>query len=127
MALNNTITQVKGLLAEITHDLEKAERGNKAASQRVRTGTIKLEKIAKMYRKESVKSDKQNKGRKKAAPKKAKVAAKKAKPAPKAKQTAKAKPAANKKVAKRVAGARAMAFQRRRSAKLPTRSLSLGR
>jgi hypothetical protein len=49
MALNNTETQMKGLLAEITHDLEKADRGNKAASQRVRTGTIKLEKVAKVY------------------------------------------------------------------------------
>jgi hypothetical protein len=148
MALNQTVTQMKGLLAEITHDLEKSDRGNKAASQRVRTGTIKLEKVAKLYRKESVKWDKQNKGRKKsAAPKKGKTAAKakpagkakpatkakpaakvKAKPAAKAKTTAKAKPTANKKnMAKRAAGARAMAFTRRRSAKLPTRGMSLGR
>jgi hypothetical protein len=138
MALNQTITQMKGLLAEITHDLEKGDRGNKAASQRVRTGTIKLEKVAKLYRKESVKWDKQNKGRKKtAAPKKGKTATKakpaakaKAKPAAKAKAkpAAKAKPTANKKnMAKRAAGARAMAFTRRRSAKLPTRGMSLGR
>src|SRR3984885_2083069 len=54
MALNNTVTQLKGLLAEITHDLEKGDRGNKAAAQRVRTGTVKLEKVAKLYRKESI-------------------------------------------------------------------------
>ncbi len=128
MALNNTVTQMKGLLAEITHDLEKSDRGNKAASQRVRTGTIKLEKVAKLYRKESVKFDKQNKGRKKAAaPKKgAKTTAAKKKTATKAKPAPKAA-APKKKTAKKTAGSRAMSFQRRRSAKLPTRSASAGR
>ena len=111
---------MKGLLAEITHDLEKADRGNKAASQRVRTGTIKLEKVAKLYRKESVKFDKQNKGRKKAAPKKGKTttASKKKAAAPKAKPAA----ASKKKTAKKTAGSRAMSFQRQRSAKLPRRA-----
>jgi len=39
-------------------DLHKANKGNRAAAQRVRTGTIKLEKCAKMYRKESVAAEK---------------------------------------------------------------------
>lgn len=93
MALKDTVKHMRDLLGNITHDLEKADGGNKAASQRVRTGTVKLEKLAKTYRKESIKTEKSTKGQKKpakkaAAPKgKAKPAANKgkAKPAPKAK------------------------------------------
>lgn len=61
------------LLEEITTDLEKSSKGNKAASQRVRTGTVKLEKVAKLYRKESIVSEKhpshKSKAKKAAAPK----------------------------------------------------------
>jgi len=76
MSLQAIFTQLKNLLAHITQDLSKAEGGNKAASQRVRTGTVKLEKVAKAYRKESIKAEKGVKrpkkaGAKKAAPKKA--------------------------------------------------------
>jgi len=60
---------MRDLLSQITSDLEKSEKGNKAASQRVRTGTVKLEKTAKLYRKESIKTEKTTKGHKK--PKKA--------------------------------------------------------
>ena len=80
MALNDTIKNVRNLLTNISHDLEKADKGNKAASQRVRTGTVKLEKIAKLYRKESIKNEKSGtkKTAKKAGAKKtAKKAAKK--------------------------------------------------
>lgn len=59
MALQKTIDEMRGLLDHITRDLEKAEKGNKAASQRVRTGTVQLEKIAKTYRKESIHEEKQ--------------------------------------------------------------------
>lgn len=92
MALKDTIKTMKGLLCEITGDLDKAEGGNKAASQRVRTGTIKLEKTAKMYRKESINAEKSGSFKKK--PKAAKKAApaKKAKPQPK--PVAKKKPTA---------------------------------
>lgn len=85
MALKNTVKDVHHLLARITHDLQKSERGNKAAAQRVRTSTIKLEKLAKLYRKESIAEEKKSKGKrpakasakKKAAPaKKKKVAGK---------------------------------------------------
>lgn len=133
MALNETIKQVRHLLANIMQDLEKADNGNKAASQRVRTGTVKLEKIAKLYRKESIKNEKgQKKSGKKAAPK-AKKAAKKApakahkKAAGKAhkkapakghkKAVVKAKPKAKAHRAK----ARALSFRKKSTAKLPTR------
>lgn len=91
MALKETFKHLKDLLTHITHDLDKAEGGNKAASQRVRTGTVKLEKIAKLYRKESIKSEKLTKGTKKPAKKSAH------KPAHKAAHKAAAhKPAAHK-------------------------------
>lgn len=79
MALKETTKHLKDLLNQITQDIEKADGGNKAASQRVRTGTVKLEKIAKVYRKESIKFEKTTKGTKKSAGKKvAKGAVKKA-------------------------------------------------
>src|SRR5271166_6189972 len=81
MAFKDTIKHMRDLLASIQTDLEKAEGGNKAASQRVRTGTVKLEKVAKLYRKESIKTEKGTKGTRKPAKKAAKA---KAKPAHKA-------------------------------------------
>jgi hypothetical protein len=85
MALQDVVKEIRSLLAGLTIDIEKAANGNKAASQRVRTGTIKLEKAAKRYRKESIKAEKSGAFRKPAAKKaaKAKPAKKaKAKPAP---------------------------------------------
>ena len=114
MALKDTIKHMRDLLHHISHDLEKSEGGNKAASQRVRTGTVKLEKIAKSYRKESIKSEK-TPGAKKPAHKKA--AKHKAK-APVKSKTLKAKPKA--KTHKHSARPRALSFKRP-SAKLPTR------
>lgn len=70
---------MRKLLGQITHDIEKADSGNKAASQRVRTSTVRLEKVAKVYRKESIAFDKKNKGVRKSSAKKA--PAKKAAPA----------------------------------------------
>lgn len=109
MALKDTTKHLRELLSQITVDLEKADGGNKAASQRVRTGTVKLEKIAKVYRKESIKNEKATKGQKKTAKKAA------------AKPKAKAAPAKHTKVkakAKAVARSRALAI-RKASAKLP--------
>lgn len=54
MNLQNTIKTMHGMLDVITKDLTKAEKGNKAAAQRVRTGSIKFAKVAKIYRKESI-------------------------------------------------------------------------
>lgn len=65
MALKDSISQMKKLLDEVKSDLDKAESGNKAAAQRVRTCTIKFSKIAKMYRKESVAMHKKEKAPKK--------------------------------------------------------------
>jgi DNA-binding protein H-NS len=113
MALQNTIKSMRALLGAVTSDLDKAENGNKAASQRVRTGTVRLEKIAKLYRKESITSEKGKGGSRKPA--------KKAKPAPKA---AAAKPkakAAAGKARKTTAKSRPLSIKRA-TAKLPTRA-----
>lgn len=80
MSIKDTVKHLKDLLARITVDLEKADGGNKAASQRVRTGTVKLEKLAKVYRKESISTERKPKGHKKPA----KAAKKAHKPAHKA-------------------------------------------
>jgi hypothetical protein len=69
MALQDTIKEVRSLLAGLTIDIEKAANGNKAASQRVRTCTVRLEKIAKRYRKESIKAEKSGTFKKPAAKK----------------------------------------------------------
>jgi len=120
MSLKDTFKQMRDLLANITVDLEKADGGNKAASQRVRTGTVKLEKIAKAYRKESISSEKKTKGQKRPAKAaKAKAPAKKAQAkAPAKKAAAKAKPKA--KAATASFRPRAMAVKRS-TAKVQTR------
>lgn len=95
MVLKNTVKTMQDLLETIRHDLQKADHGNKAASQRVRTGTIRLEKLAKLYRKESISEGKKMKGRK---------PAKASKPAAKGAKTKKAAPKkakAGKKMAKK--------------------------
>lgn len=104
-SLQHTIKNLKDLLGRITHDLGKAEGGNKAASQRVRTNTVKLEKVAKSYRKESIAEERTRKSKpKKAAAKHPKAKAAKVKAKPKAKAA--------------VAKPRALAFKRP-TAKLP--------
>ena len=57
MALRHTIKNMESLLDCLTLDLIKAEKGNKAAAQRVRTLSIQFAKTAKTYRKESVQSE----------------------------------------------------------------------
>jgi hypothetical protein len=119
MALKETTKHMRDLLQNITHDLQKAENGNKAASQRVRTGTVRLEKVAKLYRKESIKSEKQTKGTRRPAKKAAaKGAGKKASARPKAAKI-KAKPKAHHKA---LARPRALALKRQ-TAKLLTRRI----
>lgn len=97
MTIKDTCKNLRTLLQNVASDLDKAEAGNKAASQRVRTGTIKLEKIAKHFRKESIKSERSGNGakKKKSAPAKSKPAPKKSAPKAKAKpKVAKKKPTA---------------------------------
>lgn len=65
MALADTINHLNQLLHALIKDLTKVSRGNKTAAQRVRTGTIKLEKIAKLFRKESVHAEKSGRLKKK--------------------------------------------------------------
>jgi hypothetical protein len=65
MSLNETMNQLNHLLTDLIKDLAKASRGNKTAAQRVRTGTIHLEKVAKIFRKESVAAEKNGKFKKK--------------------------------------------------------------
>lgn len=120
MALKDTVKHLRDLLAHITQDLEKADNGNKAASQRVRTGTVRLEKVAKLYRKESIKSEKATKGQKKPSKKApAKKAATKA--APKAAVKASVKAKAKAKTASKTT-ARARSFSvKRATAKIPSK------
>lgn len=54
MAIANTMKMMRSLFEEIMHDLSKAERGNKSAAQRIRVNTVAFEKVAKIYRKESL-------------------------------------------------------------------------
>ena len=89
MALSATCKKMSQLLEEISSDLAKAVGGNKAAPQRVRVHTVALEKVAKLYRKESVADEKKGGRKAKKKPAAKKPAAKKA--------TAKKKPAAKKK------------------------------
>ena len=92
MGLNETTKQMRDLLTNVSADLEKASLGNKAAAQRVRTQTIRLEKTAKNYRRESIQAEKSGNFPKR--PSQMKKASAKAKPAMKpAKFKAAAKPA----------------------------------
>jgi hypothetical protein len=58
MTLKDTINAMRQHLSELSRDLEKAVGGNRAAAQRVRTGTIHFAKIAKVFRKESISAEK---------------------------------------------------------------------
>ena len=127
MSLQSTTKELRDLLSQLTHDLEKADGGNKAASQRVRTGTVKLEKVAKRYRKDSISTEKKTKGTKKPV-KKASGAKPKSQAVTKAKPTKaakSAKPAPKSTKAKKTAVKARPLSIRRPSAKIPTRRASL--
>lgn len=71
MSLRDTVSQLSELLETVAEDLAKAaSKGYRAAAQRVRTGTIKLEKLAKKYRKESMAAEKGGQFKRKTAKKK---------------------------------------------------------
>jgi hypothetical protein len=65
MGLKETINTIREHLTQLSHDLEKAAQGNRAAAQRVRTGSIHFAKTAKVFRKESVDAEKGGKKNKK--------------------------------------------------------------
>lgn len=58
MSLKETINEMSKHLSCLIDDLEKVIKGNKAACQRVRTGTIRFGKVAKCFRKESISAEK---------------------------------------------------------------------
>ncbi len=127
--LDQIVEFMQNLLSGITIDLEKSTKGNKAASQRVRTGTVKLEKVAKMYRKESILTEKgqsKSKSKRKTAAPKSKVAAK---IAPKGKAPAKvpAKAAAKAPVKKAAAPAPAKAAVKTQKAAVKPKALAVKR
>ena len=72
MPLVETIEQLDQLFAALAKDLMKVRRGNKAAAQRVRVGTIELTRVGKVFRKESVSAEKTGKFKKKGKRKKKK-------------------------------------------------------
>lgn len=65
MSLKETMHRLNHLLTTITKDLGKVQRGNRTAAQRVRVGTVRLEKIGKIFRKESIAAEKGGRLRKK--------------------------------------------------------------
>lgn len=66
MKLTDIVKKMEEMLMDLAADLKKAfEKGNKAASQRVRTGTIAFGKLAKLYRKESITAPASKKNQKK--------------------------------------------------------------
>lgn len=65
MALSDTMNQLNHLITALAKDLSKVHRGNKTAAQRVRTGTIKLEKVGKVFRKESIQAERSGRLKKK--------------------------------------------------------------
>lgn len=54
MTHKEAVASMKRLLSELQRDLDKGLLGNKAASQRARVNTVKLEKLSKIYRKLSL-------------------------------------------------------------------------
>lgn len=65
MGFKETVKKLKDLINVIQCDLKKADRGNKSAAQRVRNGTVRLQKLAKTYRKESLIDEKERLNEKK--------------------------------------------------------------
>ena len=72
MALKDTVRRMHVLVEQMVRDLKKAsEKGNKTASQRVRTNSILFAKLSKQYRRESIAGERGGKKRKKATKRKA--------------------------------------------------------
>jgi hypothetical protein len=61
MALIETLSHLEELLSEIGKDLQKVLRGNHSAAQRIRVGTLRMEKVGKLFRKESLTAEKAGK------------------------------------------------------------------
>lgn len=61
MAFEKISDEMKELMESIAKDLEKVERGNRLASQRIRCATIELSKVSKKWRKLSIEREKKGK------------------------------------------------------------------
>ena len=64
MSLVDTICELEHLFNRVNDQLTKVRKGNKSAAQRVRVGTLELEKIGKQFRKESLRVEKTGKRKK---------------------------------------------------------------
>lgn len=89
MGLKDTVKSMHKYLECIAKDLIKAAKGNKAASQRVRTCSIRFSKVSKNFRKESVSEERKTKNTK--PQKKTKRVVKKATKRPAKRKTTKSK------------------------------------
>ncbi|MBI3508383.1 MAG: hypothetical protein HY069_01925 [Chlamydiia bacterium] len=65
MSFIDSIHYLNTLLTNLSRDMLKVQRGNKAAAQRVRVGTIRLEKVARDFRRESLTAEKRGTFKKK--------------------------------------------------------------
>ena len=61
MSLSDTMGKLENLLSHLRTDLGKVSKGNRSAAQRVRVATIRMEKVGKQFRKESVSAEKTGK------------------------------------------------------------------
>jgi Histone H1-like protein Hc1 len=61
-AYNRNINQITDSLRKMADDLTKAISGNKAATQRFRSESVKFEKIAKLFRKLSIWIEQESRG-----------------------------------------------------------------
>jgi hypothetical protein len=73
MAFLQTTEELAELLMTVLEDVPKVMKGNKTAAQRIRTKTVLIAKIAKIWRKESLDQEKKRAPKKKKEKKKRKV------------------------------------------------------
>lgn len=73
MSLTATTEELEEILDDILRDLPKFQKGNKTASQRIRTATIRLSKVSKEWRKLSLASERKPSKAKKVVKKKGKI------------------------------------------------------
>ncbi len=60
MALQDTLQRLQLLIEAVAKDLSKVSRGNRSAAQRVRVGTILLQKVGRLFRKESLHAERRS-------------------------------------------------------------------
>ncbi len=60
MALQDTLHHLQLLIEAVAKDLKKVSRGNRSAAQRVRVGTISLQKVGRLFRKESLHAERRS-------------------------------------------------------------------